>query len=210
MESRGVWRKSKTSCSSFLTTPITPTRKRGFTAAATRHTNRNSDEPSAMRAHSTFEIRIVRPSEHDELRQVRLSALAYTPELARQLAEEEAAPSRFWRDRARKAAEAVSCVTFVAIAEGTFVGVVDGFLTAEGEAVEIGGMWVDPNRRRAGIGHALLAAVCNWARQRGALTATLSVREANTAARLLYERDGFQSVETSTGVAPGVRLAKKL
>lgn len=163
-----------------------------------------------MRGHSAFEVRIVRSTEHDELRQVRLSALAYTPELARHLAEEEAAPSSFWRDRARKAAEAVSCVTFVAIAERAFVGVIDGFLTAKGEAVEIGGMWVDPNRRRAGIGDALLGAVCDWARQRGALTATLWVREANIAARLLYERNGFQSIETPTAVAAGVRLAKTL
>lgn len=156
---------------------------------------------------SEIQIRLVRPSERRELRQVRLSALAYSPHLADHLAYETAAAAAFWRDRAERAALATTMATFVAVDRGAFVGIVDGFLTEEPGTVEIGGMWVSPDRRRSGIGRELLSAIIAWARERGASRVGLWVRKSNEPARLLYESHGFEASET-TGA--GLRLEKPL
>ena len=103
--------------------------------------------------------------------------------------------------------------TFVAVDDegSSFVGVVDGFLSDDGETVEIGGMWVDPRLRRTGIGRELLVAVCDWARARGARKAGLWVRAANAPARLFYERAGFDVAATSdTAATAGFRLQRTL
>jgi GNAT superfamily N-acetyltransferase len=102
--------------------------------------------------------------------------------------------------------------TFVAV-DGEafpFVAVIDGFLSDNGDTVEIGGMWVDPRLRRTGIGHELLVAVCDWARERGAGRAGLWVRAANTPARFLYERAGFEVAAKSAAGAAGFRLERTL
>jgi GNAT superfamily N-acetyltransferase len=143
------------------------------------------------------QIRLVRPHEHAQLRCARLSALAYAPHLAEHLAAETTAPSEFWRDRAERAASATTMATFVATEQHAFVGIVDGFLTKGRATVEIGGMWVSPHRRRAGIGRELLSAIVAWARQQGVTRAALWVTAANQPARTLYERDGFELAETS-------------
>ena len=156
-------------------------------------------------------VRRVRADEHLELKAVRLSALAYSPHLAEHLARETAEPPRFWRNRAAKGAAADEMATFVAVRQEGFVGVADGFLSDDAQVVEIGGMWVSPSLRRAGTGRALLAAVCEWARERGAVRAGLWVRSANAPARLLYEREGFALARTSSGPVPqGMRLERIL
>jgi GNAT superfamily N-acetyltransferase len=154
-----------------------------------------------------IQIRLVRPHEQQDLREVRLNALAYSPHLADHLAAETAAPPGFWRDRAERAASTTTMATFVAVDRDAFVGIVDGFLPEQAEAVEIGGMWVSPDWRRSGIGRQLLSAILAWARERGASRVGLWVRESNEPARLLYESDGFEPSET-TGA--GLRLEKTL
>ena len=136
---------------------------------------------------------------------MRLSALAYSPHLAEHLAKESAASADYWHSRAEGASKAIELATFVAVGAGAFVGVVDGFLSEGGETVEIGGMWVAPALRRSGIGQSLLAAVCGWARERGASRAGLWVRATNEPARLLYERAGFTATASDPGAA-GLRL----
>jgi GNAT superfamily N-acetyltransferase len=154
-----------------------------------------------------IEIRLVRRHEDRELREVRLSALAYSPHLADHLASETAAPPAFWRDRAERGALASAMATFVAVDSGAFVGIVDGFMTEQSETVEIGGMWVSLDRRRFGLGSGLLDAILGWARDRGASRAGLWVRESNEPARLLYESHGFEPSKTPEA---GLRLEKTL
>ncbi|MGH3030104.1 MAG: GNAT family N-acetyltransferase [Gaiellaceae bacterium] len=138
---------------------------------------------------------------------MRLSALAYSPHLADHLAGETAAPPAFWRDRAERAASATTMATFVAVDRGAFVGIVDGFLIEQPGTVEIGGMWISPDRRRSGIGRELLSAILAWARERGASRVGLWVRESNEPARLLSESHGFEPSETTEA---GLRLEKTL
>jgi len=157
------------------------------------------------------EIRLVRPDEQVELRSVRLNALASAPQLAEHLEKESAAPDSFWRDRAERASNGTRMATFVAIKRSTFIGVVDGFLAEDGDTAEIGGMWVSPTSRRSGIGRDLLEAVCDWAQSRGAVRAGLWVRQANTSARFLYERSGFELARTSEVAGEtGLRLERLL
>ncbi len=73
--------------------------------------------------------------------------------------------------------------------------------------VEVGGMWVRPDRRRCGIGRELLAEILAWARERGANRAGLWVRESNEPARLLYESDLFRPSESARN---GLRLERAL
>lgn len=133
--------------------------------------------------------------------------MAYTPELARHLAEEEAEPESFWRDRAERAASSTTFATFVAVERGRFIGITDGFLSDDALIVEVGGMWVRPDRRRCGLGRELLSATLAWARERGVNRAGLWVRESNGPARLLYESDGFRPSESA---GSGLRLEKAL
>jgi ribosomal protein S18 acetylase RimI-like enzyme len=53
------------------------------------------------------------------------------------------------------------------------------------------GMWVDPGLRRTGVGRALVDAVVAQARAAGKRRVVLHVVADNTAARGLYEREGF-------------------
>jgi GNAT superfamily N-acetyltransferase len=157
------------------------------------------------------DIRLVRADEHDELRDVRLRALSYSPVLADYLARESAAGEEFWRERAAQGAAAVDRATFVAESAEGFVGVVDGFLSSDGRTIDIGGMWVAPDVRRRGIGSALVEAVCDWGRERDARRAALWVREANANAQTLYEAAGFEPGDRSgEGETAGIRLVRPL
>ena len=53
---------------------------------------------------------------------------------------------------------------------------------------------VEPRCRRRGIGERLLSALLEATEDMGATRVTLEVRESNTAARVLYEKYGFQVV----------------
>lgn len=71
---------------------------------------------------------------------------------------------------------------------------------AEGGRFLIDGFCVRPDMRGAGVGSALLAAICDEARQRGFTSIRLDVVDTNTRARALYERRGFTvSHETPIG-----------
>jgi ribosomal-protein-alanine N-acetyltransferase len=76
----------------------------------------------------------------------------------------------------------------------------------QGRVIGFAGMWlireeghiatlaVDPAVRRRGVGRQLLIALIRQAIGRGATRMTLEVRESNQAARVLYDRFGFEVV----------------
>jgi [ribosomal protein S18]-alanine N-acetyltransferase len=63
-----------------------------------------------------------------------------------------------------------------------------------GKECEILSLGVVPQRRRAGIGAALLDSICFEARMRGAASVALEVAQDNAAARALYTKQGFKVV----------------
>jgi [ribosomal protein S18]-alanine N-acetyltransferase len=144
------------------------------------------------------EIRLIRPEEHRELRQIRLKALAYTSQLAAHLATEEAAPPEFWIKRAAEGSAADKLATFVAVRDGILIGIADGYMSEQESRADIGGMWVARDARRSGVGSALVTALCAWAQTKGARTIRLHVRKANEAAVRLYEERGFAIADEAT------------
>lgn len=74
-----------------------------------------------------------------------------------------------------------------------------GLALATGEVCEVLSLGVLPERRRRGIGTALLAALAREARQRGAVALLLEVAQDNVAAAALYAAQGFVAIGRRAG-----------
>ena len=130
------------------------------------------------------EVRRVRPDEWEDLRSIRLRALADAPAaFGSSLIEEEAHPPDEWKAMARGP-------VFVATRGDAWVGMTGCFVEPD-HPPTIWGMWVAPEVRRQGIGGRLLDAALSWAADEGANRVRLSVAEGNTEATELYRRAGF-------------------
>ena len=83
----------------------------------------------------------------------------------------------------------------------------------EPATVELNALWVAPAARRQGAARALVLAVCDWARERGAKRVALEVTESSRAALALYRTLGFTDVSDATCGARGAaarRMEKPL
>jgi ribosomal protein S18 acetylase RimI-like enzyme len=91
-------------------------------------------------------------------------------------------------------------VGFVSVASdpsGTAPGLVaKGRVACEGDWAGITDVWVSPDHRREGLGLAVMAALLEWAAERGAATAYLQVRGDNPGGLALYDRLGFRTHHT--------------
>jgi ribosomal protein S18 acetylase RimI-like enzyme len=142
-----------------------------------------------------IELRVLTPDDWSVWRELRLLALAESPDaFGSRLADWQGpgdTESR-WRERLESVAHNV-----IAVEGGQPVGMVSG--VDEGEQVELISMYVRPSARGRGVSDALVAAVAEWAQARGAARVSLSVRVDNIAAKRLYRRHGF----VEAGPAPG-------
>ena len=135
-------------------------------------------------------VRRVRANEAEELRAIRLAALEADPTaFGRTHAEEVAYDTQHWRMRA---AGSDTSQTFVAVDGGVFVGLVGGYQTGPGEAVELVSMWTSQAARGRGVGRRLVGAVLEWAEHRDGRGVELWVTRGNDGALGLYESCGFQ------------------
>jgi ribosomal protein S18 acetylase RimI-like enzyme len=141
-------------------------------------------------------VRRVRAGEWEQLRLIRLRALADAPmAFGSTLAAEQAQPDVFWRERAAGGATDETRATFIAERDGEWVGSGTCVLQEGGVGARsawVFGMWVAPAVRRQGTARALLRALIGWARARGADVVNLHVTETNAPAIALYERLGFR------------------
>ena len=78
-----------------------------------------------------------------------------------------------------------------ATAGGTAVGLVAGIEGEVAGSAELVSMWVDPGRRREGVGTRLISAVADWAAACGFKTRALWVAAGNQAAANAYIRSAF-------------------
>ncbi len=164
-----------------------------------------------------MKVRRIFPHEGLRLRALRLRALADAPAaFAVSQTEARARPKEYWENFAWEAALAETSATFVAEENARWYGVVGSFVARNqlGTA-DLVGMWVDPRRRRSGIGSALVEAVVQWARGCGVKRLQLWVTDTNHQAKSLYSRQGF--IETGhTESAPsnpnlrGVLMVREL
>lgn len=148
---------------------------------------------SAQRIAGTdFELRAVSEEDWELARCVRLAALADTPDaFEATLAEELQLPESSWRARAQDNAAGQTSRCFLAQREGVPCAMAVGVLNESTRRVTLNAMWVAGNVRRRGIGRALVRAVCDWARERGALGMDLEVTRSSRSARALYTALGF-------------------
>ncbi|MGH2585855.1 MAG: GNAT family N-acetyltransferase, partial [Dehalococcoidia bacterium] len=141
-----------------------------------------------------MEVRRIRTDEGLVLREIRLRALAGAPDaFGTTLAEALADAEQDWHDRAaRRATDQAGEAMFFAEEGGQVVGMAGGFLDPDPTGiVDLVAMWVDPPVRGRGAGRALIEAVADWARGRGATRLQLQVTDTNAPAIALYTKAGF-------------------
>jgi GNAT superfamily N-acetyltransferase len=134
-----------------------------------------------------IEVRRVRDDEWRALRDLRLAALADSPdafwtryEEAIERTDEE------WR-------EWTSLPCHVAVEDGRLVGMVAGFPSrSDTETADLIAMFVAPEARGRGVGRALVEAQIRWAEGEGFGRVELMVNAQNDGAIRLYETLGFR------------------
>ena len=141
-------------------------------------------------------IRQVRTEDWKRLRDARLRALADAPyAFASRLVEEQAFANEVWQERATPSASRAS---FAVERDDHFDAIVSCFVADDPGTVHLVGMWVAPQQRGRGLGHGLVDAIVDWARQHGAERICLSVEARNDEASRLYTRCGFVRAEPAT------------
>ncbi|MGH9199351.1 MAG: GNAT family N-acetyltransferase, partial [Acidimicrobiia bacterium] len=132
-----------------------------------------------------MEIRRIRREEWAQFRSLRLSALSDAPyAFASSFAEEERQPDEQWQEWAQAS-------IFIASHQGEWIGMAGAHRDEDPGIVVVWGMWVDPRRRRSGLGRRLLGAVIDWARAQGARRLRLGVTDSNEPAVSFYLANGF-------------------
>lgn len=164
-------------------------RTRGFETSSPHLDEVGSDPHTHL---VDFEVRQVDSGDWQDLREIRLRALAQAPEAFASTLEREAAlPDREWQDRARASGRADALLIVVGVLEPQLVGMALGVLGDDG-VTNLYGVWVDPAYRRRGYGRQLVEWLIGWARAKGQSVLRLQVVEGNAEAIALYERMGFR------------------
>jgi len=150
----------------------------------------------------------VRPFRADEwrsYRELRLRALADSPEAFCSTFEAEAAkPDEHWSERVASSVKSESQLLLVAESGTERVGLALGVLDpAEPETARVFQMWVAPEARGRGCATLLLDALLTWARGAKAKAVALGVTCGNSSAQRLYERAGFTPHGTPEPLRPG-------
>jgi RimJ/RimL family protein N-acetyltransferase len=138
----------------------------------------------------------VEPRDWQRLREVRLAALADSPEMfGSTLAREQAFEEEEWRRRAARPA------TFVASRDGVDVGMAGVYEFDAGWCVM--GMWIAPGARGTGVVDALIDVCESAARDAGATSLALGVMEDNPRGRRAYARLGYEPTGAREHVRDG-------
>jgi GNAT superfamily N-acetyltransferase len=139
-------------------------------------------------------MRVNRMTEDDweRLREIRLKALAHDPDaFGSSLQRETGFKESHWRMRLR------ASPSFLATLDDEVVGLV-GLIQEPAAPVgerHLVALWVAPERRRRGVGQALIAAAEEWARSDKATALSVWHVEDNEPARALYEHCGFAATD---------------
>lgn len=167
------------------------------------HEHAPAPEPEQVR------VATAGPDEWQLVRQLRLSALADTPDaFGSTLEKESEQPEAWWRGRLEPDAPGTTLVASLVDAEGVprpagLVVVAPSFHGPPSEA-GIYAVWVAPSARGRGVGDALIHSAVNHARQSGFHRVVLDVGDFNEVAQAAYARHGFTRTGR-TGSLPAPR-----
>ena len=149
-----------------------------------------------------FAVQRLRPEHWRRWRELRLGALAESPEAFSSTVERERRlPDEVWRERARAFAEPArdrTMLVAVEAADGGWIGCAGAIV--EGGVPHVISVWVVPERRGQGVGGSLVEAVVAWARAEGHDRLRLDVVRGQVAAVRLYRRLGFRTTGRVTPV----------
>ena len=147
-----------------------------------------------------MEIRRATPAQWRESRDIRLRALADSPDAFLSTLERESGlDEETWKSRLDRT------YTVFAWQGQQVVGTATGKPDPHEEGGrEIVGMWVDPAHRRSGVATALVHELVRWARAEGAGSVALWFVEGNDRARRLYEECGFALTGEREVMRPGL------
>ncbi|HUC57080.1 MAG TPA: GNAT family N-acetyltransferase [Streptosporangiaceae bacterium] len=144
----------------------------------------------------SVQVRLIGADDWATYREVRLAALADTPEaFSSSLERERAFGEQTWRDRIAAAATFLAFLDDAPAGTVTVLGYEQNHNHGFTGAAHIVAMWVSPPARKRGIGRRLVSAALDQARSAGAPSAVLWVFEDNERAYGLYERMGFRATE---------------
>jgi ribosomal protein S18 acetylase RimI-like enzyme len=158
-------------------------------------------------------VRFTSPEEWERVRDLRLRALVDAPDaFSATLESERDATESGWRAMVTGWEGATNAMA-IAELDGDWVGMAVGMRKDDASEAHLFAMWVDPARRRAGVGAELVRAVLAWARSSGATSVVLGVTDTNDGAVAFYEHLGFVDTgerhplrEGSELVVRGLRL----
>ena len=146
-----------------------------------------------------IELRELTADDWQTWRELRLAALEEAPyAFGSQLADWVDAEEERWRARL----DLPGSRNFVAVLDGTPVGMASGIRTEHDGVVELISMWIAPAGRGRGIGDQLMTRVEHWARDHQAATLQLSVADGNDRAHKLYLRSGFVDTDAPGDLMP--------
>ncbi len=157
----------------------------------------------------TVRIRVVGPAEWRDWRELRLRALAESPDSFGETLEgarqrEEAV----WV--ASTAVDPTRVVLFAEFADEP-IGMAVGRISPEdARLAHLYAMWVAPEGRRVGAGRALVDGVMRWARLAGAATLNLRVTVRAPAAQALYRAMGFRETGQTEPLRPGSEVESRV
>ncbi len=177
--------------------------------------SRRDDDPTHFAGDSTnghgSGVRHALSSEHEQLREIRLSSLATDPEaFAGTYAHALSLPPEWWHRWAEQSELGDSQRTFVLEGDdGRWMGLVLVRLDDERSGCAVlNAMWVAPEIRGRGAAGLLCEACAAWASARGCRELTLAVVADNHGAQRAYEAAGFAVSGQTTWSGDGRTLGR--
>ncbi len=138
------------------------------------------------------DIRAFTADEWPLFKELRLRAVADSPDAFRGTHDEEAAlDDEQWRDMVARTAAHPDGELFLATVDGRPAGITFVRIHRDDAEASIGSMWVAPEERGRGVSRHLLHAAVDFARAGGATAVRLAVTRDNGPAQRLYETLGF-------------------
>lgn len=149
-------------------------------------------------------IQIVKlaPEDWQQYKRIRLEALKRDPQaFGSSLAETQQRPDSHWQERLGEALAGTKNWLLFAKEDDRIIGLIGAYRTAQQDVVEIYSVYVTQAGRRHGAATALMSSILQEVEKPGFFRkAVLSVTASQAAAIALYQKFGFQIVDTKTAV----------